>query len=240
MDWLNYHHLLYFWTVAKAGTIARASERLQVAQPTISGQIHALEESFGTKLFARSGRNLVLTDLGRVVFGYAEDIFSLGREMQDVVRGRPAGRPMKLTIGIADTVSKLIAYELMSPALRLPDPVQLSVQEDKRERLLEQVAAQKLDVVIANSPVPPSFRNRAFHHLLGESGISFFTSAHDAPAYKKGFPLSLNGTPALMPVSGSALRDQLEQWFEQQGIRPVVARSSRTAVCWHCSAEPAT
>src|SRR5436190_11004115 len=199
MDWLNYHHLLYFWTVAKAGTIARASEQLEVAQPTISGQIRALEESFGAKLFARSGRNLVLTDVGRIVFGYAEDIFSLGREIQEVVRGRPAGTPMKLTVGIADTVSKLIAYELLRPALRLPDPVQLAVQEDKPERLLEHVAAQKLDVVIANGPVPPSFRNRAFHHPLGESGTSFFTSAHDAPTYKKGFPLSLDGAPALLP-----------------------------------------
>ena len=227
MDWLNYHHLLYFWTVAKAGTIARASEQLQIAQPTISGQIHALEESFGTKLLARSGRNLVLTDIGRVVFGYAEDIFSLGREMQDVVRGRPAGTPMKLTIGNADTVSKLIAYELLKPALRLPDPVHLAVLEDKPERLLEQLAAQKLDVVIANGPVPPGFRNRAFHHLLGESGTSFFSSAQKAPAYKKRFPLSLDGAPALLPLHGSALSDQIEQWFEQQGIRPVVAAESQ-------------
>ncbi len=222
MEWLNYHHLLYFWMVAREGSIAQASKQLLLAQPTITGQIRALENTLGEKLFARSGRNLVLTEVGRLAYRYANEIFSLGRELTDVLKGRPAGRPVRLVVGVSDGLPKLIAYRLLQPALTLPEPVQIICHEDRPERLLAELATFGLDLVLTDAPVGPLVRVRAFSHLLGSCGVSLFATSSVAAGYRKGFPASLDGAPFLLPVENTTLRRSLEQWFEAQRIRPRV------------------
>ncbi len=222
MEWLNYHHLLYFWMVAREGSIAQASKQLLLAQPTITGQIRALESALGEKLFIRAGRNLVMTETGRVVYRYANEIFSLGRELTDVLKGRPAGRPVRLVVGISDVLPKLIAYRLLQPALELHDPVQIICYEDRPDRLLAELSTFVLDLVLTDAPVGPLVRVRAFNHLLGSCGVSFFATSSLAARYRKRFPASLNGAPFLLPLENAALRRSLEQWFESQRIRPRV------------------
>lgn len=222
MEWLNYHHLFYFWTMARQGSLARASAELRLAQSTISGQIRALEDSLGEKLFARRGRRLVLTEMGRVVFRYAEEIFSLGRELRDAVKGRPVGRPQSLMVGVADVVPKLVARRLLEPALKLPEPVRLICREDKPERLFAELAVHNLDIVLSDAPIDPSIRIRAFNHLLGECGIVFFGTAKLAAAHRRNFPESLDGAPVILPTENTTLRRSLDQWFAARGIRPRV------------------
>jgi LysR family transcriptional regulator, transcriptional activator of nhaA len=222
MEWLNYHHLLYFWTVAREGTIAKASQVLLLAQPTISEQVRNLEESLGVRLFQKQGRNLVLTDAGRVAFEYADEIFSRGREMSDVLRGRTVGRAARFTVGIADVVPKLIVYRLILPALKLSDPIRLVCREGKPDKLLSQLAIHEVDLVISDSPLDPSIRIRAFSHLLGQSGLSFFAHPRLAKRFKARFPKCLDGMPFLMPADNTDLRRSLEHWLDTQGVRPVV------------------
>lgn len=222
MDWLNYHHLLYFWTVAKEGSIARACDKLLLAQPTISGQLRALERSVGDKLFVRSGRGLALTETGRTIYRYADEIFSLGRELTDTLRGRPTGRPLRLVVGVADVLPKMISYRLLEPALHLPEAVQIICREDKPERLLAELAVHGLDIVLADAPVGPTVKVRAFNHLLGECGVSIMGTAEVAKSLRKGFPRSLDGAPFLLPTDNTTLRRSLDQWFENNGIRPAV------------------
>jgi len=222
VEWLNYHHLLYFWLVAREGSLASASRELRLAPSTVSGQIRSLERALGEKLFARSGRRLVLTEIGRIVYRYADEIFSLGRELRDVIKGRPVGRPLRLVVGIADVVPKLVAMRLLEPALKLPEPVQLVCHEDKPERLLAELAVHNLDVVLADAPVPASVRIRAFNHLLGECDVVFFATAKLAAAYRRGFPRSLDGAPVILPTENTTLRRSLDQWFATRGIRPRV------------------
>lgn len=222
MDWLNYHHLLYFWTVAREGSIARACDKLLLAQPTISGQLRALERSLGDKLFTRSGRGLVLTETGRVVYRYADEIFTLGRELTDTLRGRPTGRPLRLVVGVADVLPKLISYRLLEPALHLPEPVQIICREGKPERLLAELSVHGLDIVLCDAPVSPTVKVRAFHHLLGECGVSVMGTATLARSLRRGFPRSLDGAPFLLPTDNTTLRRSLEQWFGAHGIRPAV------------------
>ena len=231
MEWLNYHHLLYFWTVAREGTIARASQELRLAQPTISGQIRVLEDQLGEKLFQRSGRNLVLTDMGRVVYRYADDIFSLGRELMDTLKDRPTGRPMRFQVGVADEVSKMIAYRLLEPAMRLPQQVQIVCRDGAAERLLTELATHSLDLVIADTPISPAIKVKAFSHALGETPVTVFATAKLAAARRKNFPRSLDGAPFLLPTSGKTLRRTLDQYFDQQSIRPrVVAELDDSAL----------
>src|SRR3990172_12249937 len=222
MEWLNYNHLLYFWVVAKEGSIARATRELRLAQPTISGQIHRLEEVLGEKLFARKGRNLELTEIGRVVFRYAEEIFALGRELQDTLKGAPVGRPLTLVVGVADVVPKLIARRLLEPALKVSEPVHLVCREDKPDRLLAELAVHELDIVLADAPVSPSLRVRAFNHLLGECDVVFLAAPNLAATHRRGFPRSLDGAPLLLPTENTALRRSLDQWFTTHDIRPRV------------------
>jgi len=231
MEWLNYHHLLYFWTVAREGTIARASLELHLAQPTISGQIRALEDQLGEKLFQRSGRNLVLTDMGRVVYRYADDIFSIGRELMDTLRDRPTGRPMRFQVGVADEVTKIIAYRLLEPALRLPVPIQIVCRDGAPERLLTDLATHSLDLVLADTPVSPSIKVKVFSHALGETPVTVFGTAKLAAPRRKHFPRSLDGAPFLVPTGGKTLRRTLDQFFEQQQIRPrIVAELDDSAL----------
>lgn len=222
MEWLNYHHLLYFWTVARTGGVSAASAELRLAQPTISGQLRLLEEHVGEKLFHRVGRRLELTDMGRMVYRYADEIFTLGRELTDAIRGRPTGRPLRLAVGVADQVPKLIAYRLMEPALKLPEPVHLVCQEDKPERLLGDLAVHALDLVLSDAPLNPSINVRAFSHLLGECGTTIFGAKSLAARFRRGFPRSLDGAPFLMPTDNTVLRRSLDQWLSQHELRPQV------------------
>jgi LysR family transcriptional activator of nhaA len=222
MEWLNYHHLLYFWVVAREGGVARACEELSLSQPTISAQIHALEESLGEKLFARAGRNLVLTEVGRVVFRYADEIFALGRELTDALKGRSPGRPVRFVVGVADVLPKLIAYRLLEPALKMAEPIRVVCREDKPERLLAELAVHGLDLVLADAPTGPTVKIQAFNHLLGECGVTVFGTAQVAATYRRGFPQSLTGAPFLLPTDNTTLRRSLDQWFDAEGIHPLV------------------
>ncbi|MFH1417307.1 MAG: transcriptional activator NhaR [Planctomycetota bacterium] len=222
MEWLNYHHLLYFWVVAKEGTIAAACEKLMLAQPTISAQIRALEKALGQKLFRRSGRYLVMTETGRVVYQYADEIFSLGRELTDTLRGRPTGSPVRFNVGVADVLPKLVAHQLLEPALNLPDRVRLVCYESTQTELLAKLAIHELDLVLSDSPIGPGVQVRAFNHVLGECGVSIFGTRDLADSYRRRFPTSLNGAPFLLPTSTTALRRELEHWFDAEDIRPAV------------------
>lgn len=222
MEWLNYHHLLYFWTVVKEGGVAQAAKALRLAPPTISGQVRALEESLELTLFDRVGRKLQVTEDGRVVFRYADEIFNLGRELLDTVKGRPTGRPLQLRVGISDVLPKLVCHDLLMPALRLPEPVQIICHGDKTERLLAELAVQGLDLVLSDVPVGGNIKVRAFNHLLGECGLTFFATPNLARKYRRGFPHSLDGAPLLVPTEDSLVRRSLDHWFESIGVRPRV------------------
>lgn len=220
MEWLNYHHLMYFWVVAREGSVAKACEKLHLAQPTISGQIRALEKSLKANLFVRSGRNLVLTDTGRTVYQYADEIFSLGRELQDTLQNRPTGRAIRFVVGVADALPKLITHRLLQPALSLPEEIQVTCYDGEPDRLMAQLALHELDLVLSDVPSNPRLGVRAYNHLLGECGVTFFGTEELAKRYRKGFPQSLDGAPFLMPAGNVNLRRTLEQWFDQLGIRP--------------------
>lgn len=222
MEWLNYHHLRYFWVVTREGSVSRAGKELHLSQPTISAQIRALEESLGEKLFTRTGRSLVLTDMGSVVFRYADEIFSAGQELMDILKGRPTGRPMRLVVGVADVLPKLITYRLLEPALKLPESIRVVCREDKPDRLLAELATHELDLVLTDAPIGPTVKVQAFNHLLGECGVTIFGPAKLASAYRRGFPQSLNGAPFLLPADNTTLRRSFDQWFEDEGIRPMI------------------
>lgn len=222
MEWVNYHHLLYFRTVAREGSITRASKVLLLAQPTISGQIRALEETLGEKLFARQGRNLVLTEFGRIVYRYADEIFSLGQEMTDVLKGRPSGRPMRLAVGIADLLPKLVIYRILTPAVDLAEPVQLVCHEDKPEHLVTALQMHGLDLVITDAPISTAGRVKVYNHLLGSSSITVFGPPETAAKMRRRFPQSLDGAPMLLPLEDSLLRRSLDHWFSENNIRPKI------------------
>jgi LysR family transcriptional activator of nhaA len=223
MEWLNYHHLLYFWTVAREGGLVPAGKVLRVSHPTLSAQIRALEERLGEKLFSRQGRRLALTDVGRVAFRYADEIFSLGGELLDAVRDRATGQPLRLDVGVVDSVPKLVARRLLEPALALPEPVRIVCREGSQDRLLADLAVHTLDVVLSDAPVPPGSSVRAFHHLLGETGVSLMARGDLVEALRPGFPRSLDGAPFLLPLEHLPLRRALNAWFQEIGARPRVA-----------------
>lgn len=219
---LNYHHLQYFAAVARDGSIARAARRLGLSQPTISAQLRELERNLGEPLFDRLGRGLVLTEMGRAVARYAEEIFRLGDELVATVRGRAAGPPLRFTVGISDSLPKLSTYRLLAPALALPDRGRLVLRIDKTERLLGDLAIHALDLVLADQPVPPGFRVRAFNHLLGECGVTVFAAPRLAPRWRGRFPAGLAGAPFVLPTENTALRRSLDQWFAASGVHPSV------------------
>lgn len=222
MDWLNYHHLFYFWVIAKEGSIARASKRLRLAPPTLSGQLRLLEDALGQRLFERSSRTLELTEAGRLALRYADEIFTLGREFNDAMRNRPTGRPTRLTVGVADAVPKLVAHRLLAPALDAPG-ARLVCREDRHDRLLEALADHTLDAVISDAPVGPAFRARVFNHLLGECDVTFVGVEALVAPLREGFPRSLDGAPLLLPSEHSGSRRVLDAWFDAEGLRPRVA-----------------
>ncbi|MFO0685795.1 MAG: transcriptional activator NhaR [Sandaracinus sp.] len=224
MKWLNYHHLHYFWLVAREGGLGPAAALLRLSRPTLSAQIRALEGALGERLFARKGRRLVLTEVGRVAYRYADQIFALGREMVESVEGR-ATISRRLDVGITDVLAKLVVARILAPVLALEPPTHLVCHEGTHERLVSRLAAHELDVVIADAPLPPGSAVRAFNHLLGECGITFFASPGHA-ARKKGFPHSLHGAPILVPIAGAPLRRSIDQWLAAREIVPRIVMES--------------
>ncbi len=222
MEWINYHHLLYFWTVAKEGSVTAACKRLNLAQPTISAQLRTLETSLGHRLLERSGRGLVLTEMGRTVFRYADDIFSIGAELLDTVRGRSPRSQHRLRVGVADVLPKLVVYRMLLPVLSLPEQIRVVCYEGKPSDLLAQLIVHDLDVVLGDIPVQPQAGVRAYNHRLGESGLAVFGTAALASKYRRGFPRSLDGAPMLLSTTNTVLRGTLDHWFESQNIRPAV------------------
>lgn len=223
VDWLNYHHLMYFWVVAKEGGVTPAAELLHLSQPTLSTQIKKLEKSMGMKLFERKGRAMYLTDSGQMVFRYADEIFSLGNELADSLRGRPTEDSLRLLVGVPDVLPKLVTYRILKPVLEMDERVKLVCYEGKLKDLLSDLAKHHLDVVLADSQLTPELNVRAFNHLLGQCDATVFGTAAMAKKYAKGFPKSLDGAPMLLPTQNTVLRRSLEQWFDAQDIRPDVA-----------------
>ncbi|MBI3850543.1 MAG: LysR family transcriptional regulator [Verrucomicrobia bacterium] len=220
MEFLNFHHLRYFWVVAKEGGLRKAAEKLHVSQPTISAQIAALEGVFGERLFRRGGRALALTEAGQHVFIYAEEIFSIGQDLLDSVKQRPTSRPLRLRLGVADALPKLVTYQIIKRIFRLPQPVQVSCWETKVSDMLVELTAYRLDLVLADEPASSSVTANVFNHFLGECGVTFCAEPRLAAKLRRGFPKSLNGAPALLPMSNSGLRRSLEKWFHAIGLRP--------------------
>jgi len=222
VEWLNYHHLFYFWTVVRLGSITRASEELRLTQATVSAQLKSLEQSLGEKLFRKSGRHLAPTETGNLVFRYADEIFSLGQEMLGTLKGRPEGRLARLTVGVADVMPKLVACHLIEPALKLKDPYRIICREGTNEELLPALARHDVDVVLTDAPIDPAFNVKAFNHLLGECGMTLFGATKHADSYRRGFPASLDGAPFLLPTRNTTARRLLDQWFNAQNIQPRV------------------
>ena len=222
MQRINYNHLYYFWLVAREGSVSKAAARLGLAQPTLSGQIRTLESEFGERLFEKAGRGLRLTEMGRVAFRFADEIFSLGEELQDTVNRGAPGRPLRLTIGLADVVTKPMAHRLIRPMLKPPNPVRVVVREDSPEKLLAGLVANELDVLILDSPPGPDTGVRVFSHRLNECGLTLLATAELGRRYRRRFPQSLDGAPFLLPGRTTGLRRGLDQWFESHNIRPFV------------------
>lgn len=216
----NYRQLHYFWSVAKAGGIARGAEQLHLTPQTISGQISLLEENLGVALFRRAGRRLELTEAGRLALSYADEIFQVGNELEETLRNRHEERTSLFRIGIADVVPKTIAYRLLAPALSLPDPVRLVCREDKFELLLAELAIHRLDMVLADRPLPPGMDVKSYSHRLGECGVTFLATPALAANLKGKFPHLLNAAPLLIPGEDGAVHAPLLRWLRGQDIHP--------------------
>jgi LysR family transcriptional regulator, transcriptional activator of nhaA len=219
LQWLNYHHLRYFFVTAREGSIAAASRVLHTSQPAISTQLRQLERTLGERLFRRQGRGLALTDLGRLAFEHAEQIFRLGQELLDAVRDRPTGRPLRMQVGLVDAVPKDLASRLLQPLLVDPDRVQLVVHEDRPDRLLADLALFQLDLVIADGDLAAGSKVKAFHHPLGESAIGVFAAPARGRSLQRDFPASLHGQPFVLPLETSEVRRQFSAWLRTAGLR---------------------
>jgi len=222
MEWLNYHHLLYFWTVVRTGSIVAASSELRLSVPTISVQLRSLETNLGEKLLVRSGRRVVPTETGRLVFKYANDIFSTGQELLDIVKSRRTGRSATLRIGVADVLPKWIAYRLIEPALSITPLARIICREHRPDRLLAELAINELDVVLSDGPMGPNINVRAFNHFLGACDVAFYAQPKLTGSLHEKFPHNLDGAPVLLPTDSMAIRPILDVWFETQRIRPRV------------------
>lgn len=222
MNWLNYHQLLNFWLVAREGSVQRASELLHVTPSSVSIQIRQLERAFGVKLFKKQGRGLALTEMGHQVSGYAGEIFAKGHELMELVKGRPVGRPLELRVGVRDVMPKLVAYQLLKPALELEQPVRLVCQEGEMSQLISDLAIHKLDVVLSDVALDPLYKVQAYSHRLGESDVVIVGIGALAKRYRRGFPSSLDGAPFLLPTESSVVRRQMERWFSDLNLAPRV------------------
>jgi len=222
LNTLNYQHLLYFWVVAREGSIARATTVLHLTQPTISTQLKTLEQALDAVLFERRGRNLVLTETGQLVFRYADEIFRAGRELTEALAHGGGAMPTRLVVGISDSLPKLTTWRLLQPALALTPRFRLTCRIDKTERLVADLAIHALDVVLADAPVSPSSPVRTFSHLLGECGVTIFAADALARRYTRNFPRSLDGAPFVLQTENTALRRALDAWCLTHDIRPQI------------------
>ncbi|MBA4386863.1 MAG: LysR family transcriptional regulator [Verrucomicrobia bacterium] len=238
MEWLNYHHLRYFWMVAKEGTLKQASLKMAVSQPSISAQIRLLENLLGENLFRRSGRRLIMTDIGQMVFGYAEEIFSAGQEMLAALKQTPGNRPLRFRVGITDSVPKLVASHILRPAFEFPRPVHVVCREGGLDFLLVELASYRLDIVLADESASRGLQVRTFSHLLGKCGTTLCAAREQAARLRRGFPRSLDGAAALLPSEMTSLRISLGRWFDSAGIRPkVIAEFEDSALMKSVAAE---
>ena len=236
MEWLNYHHLRYFWTVARKGGVRKAAEELHVSQPSISAQLRVLEESLGQKLFRRSGRNLVLTETGQLVLNYADEIFSAGRELMNAVKQRPGKHPVRVNIGLTDAFPKLIAFQILRAAFRSEAAVHMICREGEIGPLVSHLQAHRLDIVLADEPASSALKAKTFNHRLGRSGITFCAVPSLAAKLRRNFPQSLDGAPALLPTQNMGMRAALETWFDSKAIRPrLVGEFEDSALMEVCS-----
>jgi LysR family transcriptional regulator, transcriptional activator of nhaA len=236
VEWLNYHHLRYFWTVARKGGVRKAAEELHVSQPSISAQLRLLEESLGQKLFRRSGRNLVLTETGQLVLNYADEIFSAGRELMNAVKQRPGKHPVRVNIGLTDAFPKLIAFQILRAAFRFQAAVHMICREGEIGPLVSHLQAHRLDIVLADEPASSALKAKTFNHKLGRSGVTFCAIPPLAAKLRRNFPKSLDGAPALLPTQNMGMRAALETWFDSKGIRPrVVGEFEDSALMEVCS-----
>jgi len=228
---VNYKHLHYFWVVAKEGGIARASEKLHLTPQTISGQLSLLEKYLGISLFSKVGRNLVLTETGRLVLSYADEIFSLGGELEEFIHQLPASLPQTLRVGVVDVVPKSIAHRILEPALKLPEPVHMICSESSLDTLLAELSVHRLDLVLADRPIPSTVSTRGFSHKLGECTVSFFATKKLKKNLKGEFPQCLDRAPLLLPSSDNQLRSAIDQWLDKLRIYPrVVAEFDDSAL----------
>ena len=222
MRHLNYSHLQYFWTVAREGSIVRAAEVLHLTPQTISGQLKLLDDAVGQPLFNRSGRRLVLSETGRVVFDYADEIFTLGSELASVVRGGRTSGPALLDVGIVSSMPKLVVERIIAPALTGDNPIHVRCREADLEQLLADLAVHRIDLVLSDQPMPAGLGLKAYNHLLGASGLSFFSQRKGAARLRKSFPTCLDGARMLLPSGDSALRRHMDDWFEANDLSPEV------------------
>mgnify|MGYP000493822581 CR=1 FL=1 len=221
-EFLNYHHLRYFWTVAREGSLRRASEKLRISQPSICTQIQQLETALGEDLFRPSGRSSVLTEFGQLIYGYADEIFTLGGEVLRAARQVPTSRSLRLHTGIVDSFPKLMSFDILRPIFEHQPAIQLTCHEGKLADLLAQLSTHRLDVVLADEPASPGLGGRVFNHLVGSSDITFCAMPGLARTLKGRFPRNLHGAPALLPTQNCSLRRDLEKWFRTVGIEPRV------------------
>lgn len=221
---MNYKHLHYFWVAAKAGGVVKAGEQLHITPQTLSGQIKLLEDRLGRRLFRKSGRHLELTDDGRVALRYADEIFTLGQELEEALRAPRGGAAQvpDFRVGIEDAVAKTVAYRLLEPALQLEQPVRLICAEGSFGDLMAQLALHRLDLVIADEPLTNRLSVKAFNHALGTSSMSFYAAPELAARLQAPFPACLNGAPMLVPGASSAIRPQFEAWLTRHQLRPRV------------------
>ena len=222
MDWINYHHLFYFWMVAKTGTVSAAAKKLHLARPTVTAQVRELERSVGQKLLRQQGRGLVLTEFGQQIFAYAENIFSIGQELREFIKTGQPGRRQKLRVGMADVVPKLIAFELLKPALIGAEPPRMECYEGKLTDLLADLAIHRLDLVLSDSPAPTTLDVNVYNHKLGECGLSILATPSLAKKYRKGFPDSLTNAPILLPTELTVVRRSLDRWMEDRKVFPEI------------------
>ena len=219
---MNFHHLRYFWTVARKGGVPKAADELHVSQPSVSAQLRLLEDSLGEKLFKRSGRSLVLTEMGHLVLTYADEIFSAGRELMSAVKQRPGARALRLSVGMTDALSKFIGFQILKPAFYFSQPVHVVCRQAELGPLINQLQAHRLDLVLADEPASSSLKAKTFNHRLGRSGITFCAVSQIAKKLRRNFPKSLHQAPALLPSDNMGMREPLEKWFYAKGIRPRV------------------
>ena len=222
MEWLNYHHLFYFWNVAKEGTVSAAAEKLHLARTTITAQVRELEKTTGSKLFRKSGRYLELTEFGQHVFRYADEIFALGRELTEFMKTGQPSLTKKFTVGMPDVVPKLIAFELLKPAIHHPEGFQIVCHEGKLPDLMADLALHRLDLILSDAVAPPTVDVRAYSHRLGECGLSFLAIPELARKYRRKFPWSLNGAPVCLPTEHTAVRRSFNHWLDDNEIYPQI------------------